>query len=493
MTEFLLDNKTIPVEKGEMSKQDMIFELVNSKIENSTEAVETTIEIARSILGDEFATEQEKEKASRLSSKVVSLGFFLKDKLDNLVRMGLIAGTMIINPLNLFADFSKDRTKDKYNLENYKCISNEDEYVGSAGSIISQICWGLKSELEKIKDLEVPPNESNVRGVDKEYLEHLKSSKMNQDDFIVYKEQLPLIIKIFEEYLESNENDDVRNKLLIQKLSAVGYAGLDSIKFLFDYDKSHLQELRSIGGAKKQRVLENINSGAYLSRLEKEGFTNDQLKEEQKIRLGNVKAANFSIKDVVDFKGNGVNGLFNFNQCKKSFGVFIDSNSLRHENILREKGDNDILGYTAEHELTHAAVFSDHRISKRAQNILKTTFVFDENAIQKSIASISSFEIDIDRNFKKYHSSVAERYARKKTLDIEMEDLGIKKYEDDFTEEHYKKLLEHYKNNKLSIQSMIFLMTTKGFMKESEEGFESLKEIFDEIALNESDIDKNLA
>jgi hypothetical protein len=67
--------------------------------------------------------------------------------------------------------------------------------------------------------------------------------------------------------------------------------------------------------------------------------------------------------------------------------------------------------------------------------------------------------------------------ARKQALDAEMEKLGIKKYDEDFTGEHYDKLLEYNKAGNLSAGAREFIKTTKP---------EFFKQIFNEIATNKN-------
>ena len=62
-------------------------------------------------------------------------------------------------------------------------------------------------------------------------------------------------------------------------------------------------------------------------------------------------------------------------------------------------------------------------------------------------------------------------------VDYEMERLGIKKYGERFTDEHYQKLVEYDKEGKLFMNTHEFMKTTKP---------EYFKQIFNEIAANES-------
>ena len=76
-----------------------------------------------------------------------------------------------------------------------------------------------------------------------------------------------------------------------------------------------------------------------------------------------------------------------------------------------------------------------------------------------------------------YLSKPTELDARKKVLEMEMESLGIKKYEEEFTDGHYKKLIKLNKEGKLSNDAHDFLRVIKP---------EYIKQIMNSIALEDS-------
>lgn len=78
-----------------------------------------------------------------------------------------------------------------------------------------------------------------------------------------------------------------------------------------------------------------------------------------------------------------------------------------------------------------------------------------------------------------YYLSPAERDARKRVLEYEMDQLGIKKYDEIFKDEHIDILYELLVRGGLSRGSEEFLRMTKK---------EYLKQIFNTIALNQDDI-----
>ena len=79
-----------------------------------------------------------------------------------------------------------------------------------------------------------------------------------------------------------------------------------------------------------------------------------------------------------------------------------------------------------------------------------------------------------------YFFDPSERLVRKQTLDLEMERLGIKRYGEKFTHEHYNQLIRLYNNNKLSQDADRLLETTKP---------EYFEKIMNEIAQNDDNLE----
>lgn len=123
----------------------------------------------------------------------------------------------------------------------------------------------------------------------------------------------------------------------------------------------------------------------------------------------------------------------------------------------------------ARHEELHASTRSEWLISENAKKL------FDE-----SYRPINDEGLNLDDRdeMNTYLKNYTERLVRKQALDLEMEQLGIKKYGEKFTKEHYKKMMECYRNKKFSSDAEEFIKTTKpGYFEK----------IFNEIAENEID------
>jgi hypothetical protein len=120
------------------------------------------------------------------------------------------------------------------------------------------------------------------------------------------------------------------------------------------------------------------------------------------------------------------------------------------------------------HELQHNATRNKFGMSKHAKELYAHSLNVEE------IVTLYGTESDerVD-----YLSNPTEMDARKKVLEWDMEQLGIKKYEDNFTDEHIDQLFDSLVWSQLSVNAKEFLLFTKR---------EYLKEIMNTIAYDES-------
>ncbi|MFA6515231.1 MAG: hypothetical protein WCT42_03125 [Candidatus Paceibacterota bacterium] len=196
------------------------------------------------------------------------------------------------------------------------------------------------------------------------------------------------------------------------------------------------------------RMAEQIKSEDYLHKLMTEfNITEEEAKKHQLVRLSNLLNGTYSLRDskhedphftVNSFNGGGVETV-------------VDSNI-----------------YTADHEiLGHKSVYGRDGIPQSTKDLFINSYnKIDENtpSFQESIKFFNENEKDINKTLKflnDYYGRPQEQYARKKTLDMEMENLGIKKYGDKFTQETFIKLMQFYKEGKLSKESTHFIEITK--------------------------------
>ncbi|MFH0969308.1 MAG: hypothetical protein V1804_02270 [Patescibacteria group bacterium] len=219
---------------------------------------------------------------------------------------------------------------------------------------------------------------------------------------------------------------------------------------LEDSNENNLEspELVSEATKLKENLLSHIRSDEYLAKLKKELDGNeDEAKRYQKIRtenLENVKITPLSLGEMKERFGK---------DDPPGANVVGYYDPIGHEAFIAH--DHKDKYVTAMHELIHASTRQEKDMSEKAKKILAE----------------STKEGSVD-----YLRKPEERMARKQLLDLEMDKLGIKKYGEEFKVGHYEKLMEYFKEGKLSRPAKEFINTTKP---------EEFKKIFDELAKNE--------
>lgn len=122
------------------------------------------------------------------------------------------------------------------------------------------------------------------------------------------------------------------------------------------------------------------------------------------------------------------------------------------------------------HEFQHQATVGNSQMSDYAKNLYAKAF--DPNKAPKGVDENKT-------NWKEYFGKPTELDARKKQLELEMANLGIKKYDETFTKDHYKILLKFLHENRLSSGATDFLLMIKP---------QYLEEILNNIATTEKEI-----
>jgi len=220
---------------------------------------------------------------------------------------------------------------------------------------------------------------------------------------------------------------------------------------LEDNNESNFESSELISDATKlkEELTFHIKSDEYLAKLKKELNGNeDEAKRYQKIRAENLESVKIT--------------PLSLSEMKEKFGkddppganVVGYYDPVGHEAFIAYNHKDKYI--TAMHELIHASTRQEKDITEKAKKILAE----------------STKEGSDD-----YLKKPEERIARKQILDLEMDKLGIKKYGEEFKDEHYEKLMEYFKEGKLSRPAKEFINTTKP---------EEFKKIFDELAKNES-------
>jgi len=252
-------------------------------------------------------------------------------------------------------------------------------------------------------------------------------------------EEQKKLIKEYEEYL-INPSLDVKN---------VGELEFDQEDFELN------KKITEFHDKKIQEIADHINSPEYLKKLMAEyNIDETAAKEHQKTRLNNL-----------------YNGTYSLTDNDPSF--YEDGNNFETQLTKRPAE----APFSDEHELLgHKVVAGDH-ISRNANKLLRLSYqkFNPESPYFKSLLNADN-QKDLDyliNNLDYYFGSKGERYARKQEVEAEMTALGIKTYGEKFTKEHYDKLINFYKEGKLSKDACRFIETTKP---------EYFEKIFNEIA-----------
>lgn len=212
--------------------------------------------------------------------------------------------------------------------------------------------------------------------------------------------------------------------------------------------KEKITDLILLAEQAKSDVINHIGSPEYLKKLAKEmNISEHDAKEQQQTRLKNLQNVSY------DFKNSGLifqltrktssEGAIAFHMSENN-GIYLPYNI----DLKNEKEKRDFYAII-QHEMLHGLIPSDEMISPKANNLL--TESFDSSLVKKG-----------DNYF-----TPSELIVRKQVLDLEMEKLGIKKYGEEFTNEHYQKLLSLADENKLSSNALelIIFIKSNNFLK----------------------------
>jgi hypothetical protein len=173
-----------------------------------------------------------------------------------------------------------------------------------------------------------------------------------------------------------------------------------------------LNEISSI----RENLISHFSSPEFLNKLQQKLNTKNARKKQQEIinNLNSVKIIITTPSHIKKLTQNEGNACYDLNE---------------HSIYVPFIGFNDEI---ITHELIHGAYNSTESLSNDDIKILYKLYKKNKK---------------VDNE---YQRNPAERITRKKLLDFELDRLGIKKYDEKFTKEHYNKLLELKNKNNLS-------------------------------------------
>lgn len=218
----------------------------------------------------------------------------------------------------------------------------------------------------------------------------------------------------------------------------------------------------------KNELIEHVSSQEYLNKLKSEfGGSDNRAKGEQARRIENLKKVNINIASLDEL---------NEELKKRLNGQKLPGNSIKangfydpasHETFVSFDDSHGAL--TSLHELLHASTRGVEGITYRTKNTLVNSY---EN--QGFLRGLIKDKKD------EYFSDPTERLVRKQILDRELNKLGIKKYGEEFTKEHYREMMEAYKAG-------VFSYNVNDFIKRTKKDPKIFMQIFNEIAKNEEE------
>jgi len=200
----------------------------------------------------------------------------------------------------------------------------------------------------------------------------------------------------------------------------------------------------------------------------------------QQVRLSNINLANYDLLTVQELRNSLSKSSDNFHNAigyaDRSRNKIEIPYNLREELTTPDyefsQADFEKKIYEiALHEFLHLATGSNRGLSPQTVDLLS----------KLSFKKYSKEEIKSNSENNNYHSDPTERYVRFKSLESELAAHGVKKIGEEFTLEHYKKMIALYREGKLLSDANEFIKYTQDF--DTNTGYKIFKKLFDKIAL----------
>ncbi len=184
-----------------------------------------------------------------------------------------------------------------------------------------------------------------------------------------------------------------------------------------------------------------IGSSEYKKRLKKE-FDGDVKKASmvQKQRLANLDK-DYVLEPVDSIEKRTMVGVVGQYELKDGLVHLVDTM-------------NDTDSTEAIHEFNHQATNADSGLSEKAKDLYAKAF--NPENIMRELSDTAEQKFWVN-----YLKKPSELDSRKRQLEKQMEVLGVKKYGEVFTEEHYKKIKQLYDQGVLNIGAQEFMLAIK--------------------------------
>ncbi len=202
----------------------------------------------------------------------------------------------------------------------------------------------------------------------------------------------------------------------------------------------------------KLELITHLKSKEYLEKLALEmNISEAAAKKHQSVRVFNVSNVFFDLKSSIEIYYISGGGAY-YNDFSKEVVFPYDIN------LKSQKGRSYLYG-AAIHELLHLSIDYEVGLSDQAKQILQESAIPKSSKIELVPPSLRT---DDDYS---YFTEPGEMIVRKQNLDLEMQKLGIKKYGEKFTDEHYSKLISIGKSLSISSRDLIKFVKPESFSK----------------------------
>ena len=287
--------------------------------------------------------------------------------------------------------------------------------------------------------------------------------KNEKEELEKSKKKIQLLISIVDRYKNSNTNtkegiEDVKKlEKFIEELReleeynirhTLNYV-IPSAQIILPEDLERLKDqfLKDFEDIDKVRryMSDRVSSREYQEKARQEGLTEDQIKE----RISSANKDNIYIEGPFNSIDQGGKG--------RTLGTYIPKNlskmfNLHPGNITltadrKELPNGREFQNTAVHEIAHSIVDKTEDISDLAKKIYRDAFREDYK--------------HPNPEYIKYLKNINELDAMRVSFEYEIEKLGIWKYGERFTQEHYKTIEKYYREKRLSLGAERFFEIIK--------------------------------
>lgn len=263
-------------------------------------------------------------------------------------------------------------------------------------------------------------------------------------------------------FLSSLEKNKILPKAL-QILEAKKYNAEEAEPIILELFIAHkftqIQKQVEMFHRAKEERMSILTSPSYLERLtlELEG-DREKAKQLQQKRIEKLKESSAYISNFPFHTSDNSSGFSDM------FGDIVLGNEVDY--------------YTSIHEIAHHVTENGKNTPEATSEKLKKYSSFQNKMTEEEKIHERNF---YEKNKKSYYFDANEILARKVCFDMELEKFGIKKYEEKFTKEHYKKVKELQKEGVLEKNSdqffrmferdsLIMIMNTTAFQEYQEKG-----------------------